>query len=128
MTTKRVQTKEAQEHAYEVLKKYRGQQIAAVVKSVSQSGMSRRIEFYAGNYERIGGYIADFLEMSYDPDKGIKIGGCGMDMIFHILSNLNYAMAQKDTGKTLQELLATKECGEHIYDTYFVNANSYVRL
>jgi len=37
-------------------------------------------------------------------------------------------MAQKDTGKTLQELLKTKECGKHIYDTYFVNANNYVRL
>jgi hypothetical protein len=121
-------TKQEKAQAYQDLLKYRGQQVAAAVKSVSKSGMSRRIEFYGPDFRRIGGDIANLLEYSYDYTKGMRVDGCGMDMIFSVLSNLNYEMAQRDTGKTIQELLKTKECGEHIYDTYFVNANNYQTL
>ena len=49
-------------------------------------------------------------------------------MIFHVLTNLNYHMAKHDTGKTIQELLNTKECGERIYDNYFTDADRYNTL
>jgi hypothetical protein len=117
-------TEKAKVEAYESLKKYRGAQVGAVIKSVSRSGMARRIEFYAGDMHRITWDISQLLEYPLN-DKGMLVTGCGMDMVFSVLSNLNYAMAQRDTGKTLQELLKTKECGERIYDTYFINANNY---
>ena len=115
------------QQAYEYLKQFRGKDIAVNIKSVSRSGMSRRFEFYADGYNRIGYYIAQLLEYPYN-DKGLRADGCGMDMVFSVLSNLNYEMAKRDTGKTIQELLKTKECGTHIYDTYFINANNYRTL
>jgi len=122
-------TKEEIKRAYEVIDNYRGMRFGAIVKSVSRSGMSRRIEIYAGDFERIGYHIAVIADYSYNVDKGgLKVDGCGMDMIFSVLSNFNYAMARHDTGKTIQELLKTKECGEHIYDKYFTNANNYKNL
>jgi hypothetical protein len=121
-------TKEAKQKAYENLKEIRGQRIGVVIKSVSRSGMSRRFEFYAEGYKRIGSDIATLLEYPYDYDKGLRADGCGMDMIFSVLSNLNYRMATLDTGKTIQELLTTKECGERIYDNYFVDADHYTTL
>ena len=113
--------------AYENLKEFRGQRVAAVVKKVSKSGMTRHIEFYADNHRRIGYDIAKLLDYPYG-DYGVKVGGCGMDMIFHVLSNVNYVMATLDTGKTIQELLKTKECGERIYDNYFFDADRYIYL
>lgn len=105
---------------------YQRRQVACIINSV---GMNRKMEFYADGYNRIGYYIARIIDYSYNIDKGgLSVSGCGMDMIFHVLSSLNYAMVQIDTGKTLTELLKTKECGEHIYDKYFFNANQYVRL
>jgi hypothetical protein len=125
-------TKEELAQAVKTIEQYRGKEVYAIVNKVSRSGMSRRIEIYVVNDEkrmsRIGWLVAQIAGYSYDIDKGgILAEGCGMDMIFSILSNFNYAMAQIDTGKTLQELLKSKECGEHIYDTYFFNA-SYTSL
>jgi len=115
--------------AYEILKKYRGQKIGACIKSVSKSGMSRKIEFYSSNFDRIGYYIAKIIGYSYNVEKGgIKVDGCGMDMIFHVLSSLNYEMAKLDTGKSITELLKTGECGVRIYDNYFTDASHYSYL
>jgi hypothetical protein len=121
-------TKKDKEDAFNYMLQFKGKEVAACVKSVSKSGMSRRIEIYADGYNRIGYYIAVLGDYSYDSNKGIRVDGCGMDMIFHTLSNFNYFMAQKITGKTIQELIVTKECGERIYDNYFFDANSYRTL
>ena len=118
--------------AYSILEKYRGRKVYAVVNSVSRSGMQRRIEFYCVSptepqeINRIGYYIAQAIGYRYNVDKGgMKVNGCGMDMIFHVLSSFNYHMAQHDTGKTLTQLMETKECGERIYDAYFFDADNY---
>ena len=114
------------------IEKYRNKKIYARVNHVSKSGMSRRIEYYCvhdGVIDRVGYLIACLAGYKYDIDKGgLNVGGCGMDMIFSVLSNFNYFMAQQDTGKTLAELLKSKECGEHIYDKYFFDANNYGNL
>ncbi len=117
-------TQEQKNAEWDYLQQFRNKEIAAVIKSVSSSGMSRRIEFYADGYNRIGYSLAVLGNYSYN-DKGLRVDGCGMDMIFSVLSKFNYFAAQKDTGKTIQELLKTKECGERIYDKYFFNANNY---
>ena len=117
-------TKKEQMEAWKYLQQFRGKEVAANVKSISRSGMNRKIEFYADGYNRIGYSIAACLGYSYT-DNGVSVGGCGMDMIFSVLSDFNYFAAQKDTGKTIRELLATKECGEHIYNKYFFDADRY---
>ena len=114
--------------AWESLQQFRGCPIASVVNSVSRSGMSRRIELYAlkdNNIHRIGWAVAYVADYPYDIDKGgIRADGCVMDMVFSVVSNFNYVAAEMTTGKTIQELLATGECGKHIYDDYFFNANN----
>lgn len=116
-----------EERAYNNLKEYRGKKIYAIVNSVSRSGMSRRIEFYVvdnNDIIRIGFYISRFLGYKYDADKGgLFVSGCGMDMIFSVLSSLNYAMARYE-GK-YDDL---RDKGKRIYDNYFVDSNNYGRL
>ena len=120
--------------ALSVLRKFRGQNIIATITSVSQSGMSRNMKFAywstaTNSLWNVTWAIATVLDMSLLKSTGcLRVSGVGMDMIFHVLSELNYAMARHDTGKTISELLETKECGERIYDTYFVNANNYQYL
>jgi hypothetical protein len=117
-------TKEEQKQAYEVLIKYRGQNFGACIKSVSRSGMCRRIEFYSNDFNRIGYYIARLIEYPYNVDKGgLQVTGCGMDMIFHVLSSLNYTMARLDG---VYDKL--KNEGKRIYDDYFTNAERYTLL
>ena len=120
-------TKEQFQSSLDYLRKFRGCQVVAKISSVSRSGMSRRIQFYCikdNNLVYLTGTIAVILDAPHN-DNGILVKGCGMDMIFHTLSNLNYEMARLDTGKNITELLQTKECGERIYDKYFFDANNY---
>ena len=131
-STKRTKEEKAAElkRAFEIIEQFRGKRIYARVNNVSRSGMSRRIEYYAvtndGEIMRIGYYIAQILNSSYNVDKGgLLVGGVGMDMIFSVLSNFNYTMAKHDTGKSITELLKTKQCGERIYDNYFIDADNY---
>lgn len=116
----------------ETLLKMKGMQIYVTIEHVSASGMTRRMKFYYKNpdYDRLINVtfiIATICGKKIKND-ALVVGGCGMDMIFSVLSSFNYIMAQRVTGKTLQELMATKECGERIYDTYYVNANNYQLL
>ena len=107
----------------------RGKQIAVNIVSVSRSGMSRTMKFYTEGFQDITEEIAIITGNRYNEQSNtLSVSGCGMDMVFSVLSNLNYAMAKYDTGKTLQELLKTGECGVRIYDTYFINANRYKTL
>lgn len=109
--------------AFEYLKGYRGHVLRYDINKVSRTGMSRRINFYAEDCKCLGKEIATILGLSYDYRYGMLVRGCGMDMTFKVLADLNYAMAQHDTGKTIQELFKTKECGERIYDNYFTDVN-----
>ena len=121
-------TKGDKQHAYDMLKQYRGRKFYAIVNSVSRSGMSRRIEYYCVDdyktIQRIGYYIARICGYPYSVDKGgLSVGGCGQDMIFSVLSNFNYEMAKLDT-----ELLDSKELGKNICDKHFTNASNYGKL
>lgn len=52
-----------------------------VIKSVSKSGMQRRMQVYNNNGQFLTGYIADLCDLSFN-NNGLKIDGCGMDMTF----------------------------------------------
>ena len=129
MATKKEIKATEQMEAFKHLQEYKGLKVYAEVNSVSRSGMSRRIEYYVipekNHLARIGYYIAKVIDYSYSIDKGgISVSGCGMDMIFHVLSSFNYKAATLETGKTLKELLDSGTYGL-IYDDYFFDANSY---
>jgi predicted transcriptional regulator with HTH domain len=120
--------KEAVADAMKHLENMRGKVFGVVIESVSRSGMQRKMKFYSGEFMPYTRYIATILDMRIDRDYNLIVKGCGMDMIFSVLSNLNYAVATIETGKTISELLKTKECGERIYDNYFIDANGYHQL
>ena len=63
---------------------------------VSQSGMSRDIAFYMLDGSRmvnISSQIAQVLDWRTDSQKNaVKVGGCGMDMVFHTIYTLSEVM------------------------------------
>jgi hypothetical protein len=124
--------------AWRIIEQYRHARVKAEVQTVSRSGMSRCIRFYAATVyngkpdidditwllARIGGYTMT--------DNGLRIGGCGMDMCFAVISNFNYAAAQHDlevkgfTGSwNTKEGKAALGVAEDalLYNTYFFDAN-----
>jgi hypothetical protein len=75
------------EKAYEILKRYQHMPIAACIKYTSRSGMTQRIEFYAG-YRKIGWAIAACLDLSWN-EEGIKVVGHGFDPVYYVLDKFN---------------------------------------
>ena len=93
--------------------------------------MSRRIEIWVLNDDitpsnpraslvRIGWYISRACDWSYNIDKGgLFVEGCGMDMIFHVLSTLNYAAAQWEHGDNWREKIAGRVYDDYLFDTRY---------
>ena len=75
-----------------------GTTIYAKVVRVSASGMSRHIRLYFlkdGEILDISYWSAKALQWGYAGDgynEGIRVSGCGMDMMFHTVYSLSYAM------------------------------------
>jgi hypothetical protein len=78
-----------------------GMKVYTDVKHVSRSGMSRSISVHVlGNDERgeaciydITGLVAAALDYPLDrKNYGVKVGGCGMDMCFHVVYSLGQAL------------------------------------
>lgn len=71
-----------------------GDTVHGIVRSVARSGMSRRIDFYKladGGMQYLTGYIAQ-LQGSDDFDGGLRVNGCGMDMIFATVYELSHSL------------------------------------
>ena len=86
---------ELKNHLIKLLPK--GETVYGITRSVSASGMSRKIDFYAFENNKpmfLTGYFAELLGYTL-PQRGfggIKVSGCGMDMIFHIVSQVGYKL------------------------------------
>jgi hypothetical protein len=68
-----------------------GATVYTILRWVSESGMSRRIDLYVIHDNRpvwITGYVADLLGHTLT-DNGMRVSGCGMDMGFHTVYNLS---------------------------------------
>lgn len=88
--------------------------LGAHVTSVSRSGMSRNIHFVAvtkkGVVLNVTYTIAKILGLSYrDRDDSLHVRGCGMDMIFKCLYDLNsiglfYGVVRKSKKHTRHDL------------------------
>lgn len=92
-------TPEQKAKMQDVLKTIKAGNIYAGIDHVSASGMSWRISFYRVTKEKrienvtyIIGWLTGWVKIGeyssrghYMIDRGLHVGGCGMDMIFHTL-------------------------------------------
>jgi len=73
-----------------------GDKLYTTVTHVSRSGTSRRIKVYAikdNEPINLSGWVSDLLDWPYhDGDGAIQVSGCGMDMCFHTVYSLSYAL------------------------------------
>lgn len=85
----------------DMLKKFcpRDTTVYTVLRGVSRSGTSRRIDCYSivdGELMYLSGYIEGITDMKRHKDGGLLVHGCGMDMGFHIVYNLSAALYGHD--------------------------------
>lgn len=70
--------------------------IFTVTRHVSSSGMSRSIDCYVirdNNPLWISRHVANVTGHGWDAKReAVKVGGCGMDMGFHVVYSLGYAL------------------------------------
>ena len=77
-----------------------GDTVYTVLRHVSASGMSRRIDLYTFQDNKpvyLSGYYA-MMQGEEPPTNGYKVGGCGMDMGFHLVYTLSSLLYKKDRG------------------------------
>ena len=71
----------------------KGDTIYYNVRHVSRSGMSRNIQFFWIDADRrparITWLMSELLGYKHNDDGTIKVRGCGMDMGFHVISQLS---------------------------------------
>lgn len=124
-------SKEQQLQALEMLKAIKNKTMEqtptpyAIVTSVARSGMSRTIRYYLidDNKElhNITYPMAVLLYEPYYDNKGLKVTGAGMDMVFNTLYRLNHRMI--DFNKELNEdQKHTARVNRGGYD-YFISTN-----
>ena len=97
--------------------KYRNKQVCVNITKVSKSGMTRKMRFYIINknhLEKINYEISVITGYRLDLNGDLIVKGCGMDMVFNVLSNFNYAISTILDGKQTKN-----------YSTYFFDANHY---
>lgn len=87
--------------------------VKAYVTHVAPSGMSRRVKFYTQDGKDMTPLIAYIMERTIN-DKGILVRGCGVDVIFATLYNIN-CLANRLEGN---EYNRNKACN-YIVDTNY---------
>lgn len=98
--------KEKQTRASEALADLRklikaGDTVYTVVHKVAPSGMSRSISLYIVKKHsilNITGYVGDALDYPRAKAQGLRVGGCGMDMGYHLVSSLAGALGYTTKG------------------------------
>lgn len=89
-----------------------GARVAVVLKHVSRSGMSRSIAVLASEGGRVfdASWLVARLGFTFDQHNGgVKVGGCGMDMGFHLVYSMSRMMYPKGFG-----LVMTKEGARNV--------------
>jgi hypothetical protein len=114
----------SQKEAYEYLKDYRSLKLQATIVSVAKSGMSRKIKFFIikdSHLINITENIARLLESNekHPAADGMRVSGCGTDMIFHTIVCLNYKIAE------IEEVKLSGIGSDNSYSNYFFDADSY---
>ena len=76
----------------ELLESLKGEKIYCVIKSVSNSGMTRRMVFYVqlqNELYYLNDIIAKLTGFKIDKNGYLVVQGCGMDMVFEVLYLFN---------------------------------------
>lgn len=117
--SKAAQKRREKTEAADMLRRYLkpGSVVYATVRTVSRSGMSRRIDLYtiAADAGRDGGqpwlaYLSGLAAAVLGwpcNDDGVRVDGCGMDMRFHLVEALSFALfgyEQKEGGYSVERL------------------------
>lgn len=71
--------------------------VYGIVRHVSASGMSRDIDLCIIADNRpvyLTGYVSTILDYPMAKNRGMKVGGCGMDVVFHCVSSLAQAIGR----------------------------------
>lgn len=95
--TKKAQKEQERQEAIARLRTYLqpGDTVYCVLRHVSASGMSRRIDLYVMKDNEplwISSLAARACEWRLSDKQGIIVGGCGMDMGFHLVYSLSYTL------------------------------------
>ena len=93
MTKKETKKREAIEYLKKSINK--GDTLFTITTHVSKSGMSRNIkvlDIKEGNPSYWNYYISKILGYTLKDDGTLKVQGCGMDMGFHVVNQLSYAL------------------------------------
>ena len=73
--------------------------IIIFITHVSSSGMSRRMKVYSHDMNAHLTYnVAKACGLSED-DRGVQVGGCGMDMAFWLADRITYVLGYKKSKK-----------------------------
>ena len=100
MTRNKIELSEWERDIVRFLKRNKGKRdlFIATIPHVSSSGMYRHIKLaiiYKGEFTNITFLAAKILGKKLTKKDAIGVGGCGMDMIFHTLEHLCYALGAK---------------------------------
>lgn len=101
MKTSKIEKEQKRKEAIEYLRSILtpGTTVYTSYLSVSNSGMSRKISCYVvnnGRIQNISGYVGNAIDYRRDDKTGaLKVGGCGMDMGFHVVYSLGRSLFPK---------------------------------
>jgi hypothetical protein len=95
MTRKDAEREQAIERLREIFKP--GDTVYTVLRHVSRSGMSRSISILysenPGDVVDVSFLLVRAMDYRFDRDRGgVKVGGCGMDMGFHLVYNMSHVL------------------------------------
>jgi hypothetical protein len=96
-----------------------GSTVHSVIRHVARSGMSRTMDFYflkGGESHYLTGYMAQ-LGIGTRTDKGLRVGGCGMDMGFHCVYTLS-SILYRDGYKCLKGKDGKKRCPSSYHNNH----------
>jgi membrane protease subunit (stomatin/prohibitin family) len=89
---KQLQQEQARDRLRELFAQSEDKRVYSILRHVSASGMSRRIDFYCIRDNRpvwLSYDIARALDYKQSDKGGLVVGGCGMDMGFHVVYTLS---------------------------------------
>lgn len=94
---------EAKTWLLKILKSKNNKKLYTSVKHVSKSGMTRNIAVYAiydNEIINVSYYAAKLLGWSMAKnDNSVRVGGCGMDMGFHLVYTISRVLYKDKKGK-----------------------------
>ena len=84
-----------------------GSRVYGFVRHVSSSGMSRRISFYTIKDNTpifLDGLFSNVSEFKRSQKEGLIVGGCGMNMIMHVVTTVARIVHDRESAWSYESL------------------------